>query len=238
VVTTFIGLLILFSIKPRLEVELKSRLPKNEAAPATADGSRDQRSPTLGFTVTNKGLRKGLEVQTRLFRIDRTETFERYKICLDVDELFEIRGRLSRAKPYLALTVPGQQQGEGPPSPSPATRRWLAGAYLARLRPSRRADSGKNIAEYWQRYEKDKRTKQDFTFWANKEIMDHVGKLKEANVYNLKESDYILFQVIAKDGFTGFSRLKTKRFYKRELEEKIAQAAANADAPSKPAQPA
>jgi hypothetical protein len=137
----------------------------------------------------------------------------------------------------MALTVPGQRQGDVPPSPSLATRRWLARIYLARLRPSRRADSEKSIAEYRQRHEKDKRTKQDFTFWANKEIADHVGKLKEADLDNLKESDYILFQVIAKDGFTGFTRLQTKRFYKRDLGKKIAPAAASADAPSTPAQP-
>jgi hypothetical protein len=234
VVTTFIGLLILFSIKPRLEVEPKPCLPPNKGEKTTTDVSRDERSPTLGFTVTNKGLRKVLEVQVRLFRIDRTETFDRHKISLDIEELFEIRGRLSRAKPYMALAVRGQQPEGGSPSPRLATRWWLVTSYLARLRPSRRADSEKNIAEYWRRYEKDKRSKQKFTFWVNKEIVSHMGELKEADVHSLRESDYILFQVIAKDGFTGFTSLKTRRFYKRELENNIAEATADTPSASNP----
>jgi hypothetical protein len=69
---------------------------------------------------------------------------------------------------------------------------------------------------------------------VNEEIVSHIGKLKEADVHNLRESDYILFQVIAKDGFTGLTSLKAKRFYKRELKNNIAEATADTPSISNP----
>jgi hypothetical protein len=66
----------------------------------------------------------------------------------------------------------------------------------------------------------DKEDRAHFTFYP------YIGKLEE-EIADLRTQDYIVFQVVAKNAFTNFSRLQKRRFYKPELEE-IAKKRSNA----------
>jgi hypothetical protein len=74
VVVTFIGLVILFSIKPRLKIEL--------------GGSRE--NPI--FLVRNRGLMQVIEIRAKLFKIDTSQTHTRETLQLRVPELFQLSG--------------------------------------------------------------------------------------------------------------------------------------------------
>ena len=75
VVVTFIGLVILFSFKPRLKIEL--------------GGSRG--NPF--FLVRNRGLVKVIEIEARIFKIDTSQTHARETLQLRIPELFQLSGR-------------------------------------------------------------------------------------------------------------------------------------------------
>ena len=77
IIVTLIGLVILFSIKPRLKIELR--------------GSRD--NPI--FLVRNQGLMQVIEIRAKLFRIDTSQTHTREALMLRVPELFKLSGRLT-----------------------------------------------------------------------------------------------------------------------------------------------
>jgi hypothetical protein len=172
IVTTFIGLLILFAIKPLLKIE------------------PFQLKEGLGFRVSNCGLRRVVEVRVRLLRIGQGKPRE--TINLVYDELFEIRGNLSPLKPAW---------------------RSLLRAYTKRLSPdrSRREQAKLEIKSCKKDRGDDKDDRGHYTF------LPEPGQLKE-KIENLGDKDYILFQVTAKDSFTGSSRLKTKRFYRPDLD--------------------
>jgi hypothetical protein len=74
VVVTFIGLVMLFSIKPRLKIELR--------------GSRE--NPF--FLVRNRGLMQVIEIRAKLFKIDTSQTRTREILQLRVSELFQLSG--------------------------------------------------------------------------------------------------------------------------------------------------
>lgn len=80
VIVTLIGLVILFSIKPRLKVELQ--------------GSR--KDPI--FLVRNIGLMQVIEIKAKLFKINTSQTHTREAINLRVNELFQLSGGLTPDK--------------------------------------------------------------------------------------------------------------------------------------------
>ncbi len=80
VIVTLIGLVILFSIKPRLKVELQ--------------GSR--KNPI--FLVRNIGLMQVIEIKAKLFKINTSQTHTREALSLRVDELFQLSGGLTPDK--------------------------------------------------------------------------------------------------------------------------------------------
>jgi hypothetical protein len=207
VVATFIGLVILFSIKPRLKIEL---LPVGRKAKGNeSDTGNDQPSETFSFRVTNRRWRKVTEVRVRLLRIPRGGA--RQKIDLTYDELFELRGRWSPLKP---------SRGE------------LLSAYLERLTldESRRQAAQAKIKDRRNRRTADKRIRGHFTFYPKR------GELEKESRH-LQEHDFVLFQVIARDAFTGSSRLKTVRFYKADLEKVAGQAPSGKQSPAASTQP-
>ena len=201
VVTTFIGLVILFSIKPRLRIDLHRPDTKPDGKPGPSrepqetsggDGSgpkEDEPSEIFGFRVTNKRLSRVIEVRARLLRIRRHG--QRKTIDLIADELFELRGQRSPLQPSY----------------------WsLVRARLARLSldKSKREEAGATVRELSDTCAGDRDDRAHFTFCPVR------GKLEE-EIELLGKDDYILFQVIAKNGFTGFSRLARERFDKDRL---------------------
>jgi hypothetical protein len=130
-------------------------------------------------------------VRVRLWKIRRHGSRE--PIELVIDELFELRGRLSPLDPSIWKLLAAR------------LRLWFSGTKnresarrtAERLKCSRNADK-KDTARY--------------TFYPC------AGKLEE-HISDLREQDYILVQVIAKNWFTNFSRLHKKRFYKSDLEK-------------------
>jgi hypothetical protein len=81
VIVTLLGLLILFSFKPRLSIEPR--------------GSREEPS----FLIANKGLMQVIEIRAKLFNIDRSKTpAKREPLELVVSELFQLPGKMSREK--------------------------------------------------------------------------------------------------------------------------------------------
>jgi uncharacterized protein len=181
IIGTFIGLVILFSIKPKLKIEL---------------------DPDGGFRVTNKGLRQVIDVKARLFRVDGSGKRLRHKIDLANDELFSIRGWLSRSNVYLETTGDQNQHFR-------ATWGWLLRTRLKKRLGRNHASAEEAIQKYREKFGHDKRTKRIYTFWPRGDIHTEINQLKA--------EDYILFQVLAKSGFTGFTRLKTRRFYRGDL---------------------
>lgn len=199
VISTFIGLLILFSIKPRLRIEFlpvlgmakvkisgvtgdkQPETPADDQQAETADD--EQRSETFKFKVTNRRLRKVVEVKIRLWRVRKVGS--RQAIDLVVDELFELRGNWSPLKPT-----------------------WRS---LLRRENVKNWRTGRN---------RDKDNRAHYTFYPKR------GKLEEERK-QLRQGDFILFQVIAKDSFTGFTRLKTERFYESDLNDVAQKAAAS-----------
>lgn len=119
---------------------------------------------------------------------------------LTYDELFELRGRRSPLKP---------------------SRGSLLSAYLEQLSldESRRQEAQGKVRDRQNRRAADKRYRAHFTFYPKR------GQL-ENEIANLGEHDFILFQVIGRDAFTGSTRLKTVRFYKSDL-DKVANQASN-----------
>jgi hypothetical protein len=192
VIATFVGLVILFSIKPRLKID---PLPvEGEAEDKTSATGDDDRSETFSFRVKNRRLRKVIEVKVRLLRIRKEGS--RKKIDLVDDELFELRGKLSPLKP--GWWTLGRAEFR------------LLGAKLRRSEKSRRESAEDERNGIRERRKYDRKTRAHYTFFPKR------GKI-EPEIENLGDEDYILVQVIAKDAFTGFTRLKRRRFYKNEL---------------------
>jgi hypothetical protein len=97
IIAAFIGLVILYSLKPHLVVEpVKPKVPSEKGQ--------------LTFLVTNRGLIKVNEVRASLYEVrEPGDIPARYPIELAISELFELPGRLSlrAARP----ASPGQQPG-------------------------------------------------------------------------------------------------------------------------------
>ena len=186
VIATFIGLVILFSIKPRLRIKLAEA---EERAKGTTAADK-QPSENFRFRVTNRRLRKVVEVKVQLLRI---QGGWRHKIDLVYNELFELRGKWSPLKPAWRKLM-------------------LAHLTQLSLNGSNREKARSDIKTFQAAREKDKGYRDHYSFYP-------VRSQLEEEMKKLGEEDFILFQVIAKDVFTGFSRLKTKRCYKWELEE-------------------
>ena len=206
VVSTFIGLMILFSIKPRLKIELLPVQRKDQSETSdTGNGepseksASDPRSETFRFKVTNQRLRKVTEVKVRLWRVTRAGS--RQAIDLVVDELFELRGRLSPLRPTL---------------------RSLLCAYFGQLswNNASRANAKTRISSCRIARNRNKRVRARYTFYPKRETL-------ESEIPKLTEGDFILFQAIARDALTGFTRLKATRYYRPDLEDVAGQAAAS-----------
>jgi hypothetical protein len=199
VVTTFIGIAILFLIKPRLEIRL--------AAPRrTASRQDDERSDKFSFRVTNVGRLKAVEIKVRLLKVRRYGP--RKKIDLVTDELFELRGQWS------------------PLTPSAPT---LLRARLERLRADEasRESAQEKLSRLIASRQRNRRERGRYTFYP------FHGELEQA-IAGLGEDDYILFQVAARNAFTGFSRLRIRRFERAELEALTGKS----DAPESAGEPA
>ena len=202
VITTFIGLMILFSIKPRLRIDLnpeETAKAKSDERPKALSGGGPvkqgpKRSENFRFRVTNTRLSKVIEVRARLLRIRRPGA--RTPIGLVDEELFELRGHWSPLRPSCIELLQARLARPGPGEAKTETGTEESGeSTLEKLRAERK---------------RDRRDRAHFTFRP-------IGEELETEVRDLDENDYILFQVIAKNSFTGFSRLTRKRFNKREL---------------------
>jgi hypothetical protein len=187
VITTFLGLVILFSIKPRIKIRLE---PEKRGTNAGDDSG--QQSPAFCFKVTNRRLRKVVELEARLLWI-HDGGMRREEIELTCNKLFELRGKWSPLKPSLGSLL-------------------RARAGLLRCKP-RRAAVKDEIDKCRAARDDDKTKKALFGFRSV------AGKL-EHEIGELRGRDFILFQVIARDAFTGSSRLKTQRFSKSEFTDR------------------
>jgi hypothetical protein len=84
IVATFVGLVILFCIKPRLTIELVRSFHTR---------SSGERSGRVTFVVTNKGAMQVIEVEARLFRVDvSVSPPTREPLDLRTSELFQLSG--------------------------------------------------------------------------------------------------------------------------------------------------
>ena len=215
VIGTFVGLLILFWFKPRLSIRLESGAASN----STGDGSPSD----FQFRVTNTGFLQVIEVKAKLFRIDvHTEPSTRYPINLKVDELFQIRGKLSPSRPY--PKTGDEKETWNQKRPLLAARMRLAEGYFLNLIPGMRSSAHEvivqqkcEIEKHKDMIKKDKEKKCHFRFGpkggADGEI--EIGKLASDDAGN----DFILFQVMAKHGFTGLTRMTLKRYSLADLKK-------------------
>ena len=84
VIVTLIGLVILFAIKPRLQID--PRIWANE--------EERKKKAGYGFHVSNKGRVLVIEIKARLFKVDEsTKPPTREEIALKMPELFQLRGK-------------------------------------------------------------------------------------------------------------------------------------------------
>jgi hypothetical protein len=84
IVATFIGLAILFYIKPRLDIQLLQ--------PSTIKSSTE-RSGKAAFVVKNKGAMQVVEVEAKLFKVDVSVFPSRRELVdLTTSELFQLSG--------------------------------------------------------------------------------------------------------------------------------------------------
>ena len=87
IVVTLIGLIVLFSVKPKLSID------NNVILPSVSDKA------SHGFSVTNRGLLSVIEVKAKLFTVDTSkEPRTRTYIELEFDELFQLAGRLAERR--------------------------------------------------------------------------------------------------------------------------------------------
>jgi hypothetical protein len=157
IVATFIGLVILFSIKPRLVIELVQPSPTRSPSEGTCRAT---------FVVTNKSAMQVIEVEARLFRVDvSVSPPTRAPVHLRTSELFQLSG----------WATPSQRRSviQGPKGKfSFVTRDPLDPA--------------------------------QFKEWRN--LVGPAGKTETL------KSEYLLFQVRAKRGFTNFGRTAIRRW--------------------------
>jgi len=187
VITTFVGLVILFSIKPRLKIRLE---PEKRGTSAGNDSG--QQPSAFCFKVTNRRLRKVVELEARLLCIHEGG-MRREEIELTCNKLFELRGKWSPLKPSLGS---------------------LLRARAELLRGKTRRATVKDEIDKCRAARDDDRTKK--ALFGFRPV---AGKL-EHEIGELSGRDFILFQVIARDAFTGSSRLKTQRFSKSEFTDR------------------
>ncbi|MBV9093495.1 MAG: hypothetical protein JO132_06415 [Streptosporangiaceae bacterium] len=85
VVVTLIGLLILFAIKPKLQIDPKIWEPSEE---------EKKNKGGYGVHVINKSRVAVIEIEARLFKVnDKTSPPTREPICLKTPELFRLRSK-------------------------------------------------------------------------------------------------------------------------------------------------
>jgi hypothetical protein len=190
VVVTLIGLVLVFSIKPRLTIGLD---------PTTND--------QLAFIVCNTGRMQVIEIRAKLFWIDTAGLRTRHPIGLEISELFQLSGTWTSvdqlaATPAEPVSGPSGQtaSADSPSGPSPGEKQ------------------PRSLA------------KNEFRFKAD--------KLGVADI-ELKNKDYLLLQVVARHGFSNFTRLAIRRFPREEAAVLLEQISAHRGAlrPDKTAPP-